>query len=61
VPIRWLLIRDPQGQFVTQALLCTDPAAGPAQVLAWFVQRWRMEMSQPHCPHTSIGSPHCAA
>ena len=26
VLIRWVLIRDPQGSFATQALLCTDPA-----------------------------------
>ena len=25
VLIRWVLIRDPQGSFATQALLCTDP------------------------------------
>ena len=29
VLIRWVLIRDPQGSFATQALLCTDPAADP--------------------------------
>jgi hypothetical protein len=40
-----VLIRDPQGRFATQALLCTDPTAGPAQVLAWFVRRWRLEVT----------------
>ena len=30
VLIRWVLIRDPQGSFATQALLCTDPATDPA-------------------------------
>ncbi len=29
VPIRWALVRDPQGQFAPQALLCTDLAADP--------------------------------
>jgi len=24
VPIRWVLVRDPQGKFETRALLCTD-------------------------------------
>ncbi len=24
VPVRWVLIRDPKGEFKTQALLCTD-------------------------------------
>jgi len=45
VPIRWLLIRDPQGPFVTQALRCTDPAADPAQILAWFVLRWQLAVT----------------
>ncbi len=45
VPVRWVLIRDPQGQFATQALLCTDLAADPAQILAWFVLRWRLEVT----------------
>ncbi len=45
VPIRWVLIRDPRGQFATQALLCTDVTADPAQVLAWFVLRWQLEVT----------------
>ena len=43
VPLRWVLIRDPRGRFATQALLCTDLAAAPAQILAWFVLRWQLE------------------
>src|SRR5437764_6558064 len=43
VPLRWVLVRDPQGQFEPQALLCTDLAANPAQILAWFVLRWQLE------------------
>lgn len=45
VPIRWVLIRDPEGGFPTQALLCTDLAAAPAQIIAWFVQRWQLEVT----------------
>ena len=29
-----------QGEFATQALLCTDLAVEPAQILEWFVLRW---------------------
>jgi len=29
----------------TQALLCTDLAAAPAQILACFVQRWQLEVT----------------
>jgi hypothetical protein len=43
VPIRWVLVRDPQGAFATQALLCTDLGAKPEQILRWFVLRWQME------------------
>ena len=43
VPIRWVLVRDPQGAFATQALLCTDLGGSPGQILRWFVLRWQME------------------
>jgi DDE superfamily endonuclease len=45
VALRWVLIRDPQGAFATQALLCTDHAVAPAQILAWFVCRWQLEVT----------------
>lgn len=45
VPIRWVLIRDPKERCATQALLCTDLAATPAQIVAWFVMRWQMEVT----------------
>ena len=43
VPIRWVLVRDPKGEFATQALLCTDLGARPQQIVRWFVLRWQME------------------
>ena len=43
VPIRWVVVRDPQGAFATQALLCTDLGADPEQILRWFVLRWQIE------------------
>ena len=45
VPIRWVLIRDPQGEVVSQALLCTSLAVAPAQILEWFVLRWQLEVT----------------
>jgi hypothetical protein len=45
VPIRWVLSRDPAGEFATQALLGTDLDAAPEQILAWFVQRWQLEVT----------------
>jgi hypothetical protein len=43
VPLRWVLVRDPQGKFKTQALLCTDLKANPEKILSWFARRWQME------------------
>ena len=45
VPIRWVLIRDPENRFAPQALLCTDLAQDPAQIVGWFVQRWQVEVT----------------
>jgi len=45
VPVRWVLIRDPQKEFKTQALLCTDLKADPQKILSWFVMRWQLEVS----------------
>jgi hypothetical protein len=45
LPIRWVLIRDPKGKFKPQALLCTDLAVSPEQILKWFVMRWQLEVT----------------
>jgi hypothetical protein len=45
VAIRWVLIRDPQGKFDPQALLCTDQQAQAQAILEWFVLRWQMEVT----------------
>jgi hypothetical protein len=45
VPVRWVLLRDPCRRFDPQALLCTDPAQEPLQVIRWFVQRWQLEVT----------------
>ncbi len=45
VPTRWILIRDPLRQFDPQALLCTDLAVAPVQILEWFVLRWQLEVT----------------
>ena len=45
VPVRWVLIRDPEGEFKTQALLCTDLDADPKKILSWFVMRWQLEVT----------------
>jgi hypothetical protein len=45
LPIRWVLVRDPQGKFESQALLSTDLSVEPVQLLEWFVLRWRLEVT----------------
>jgi hypothetical protein len=45
VSLRWVLLRDPTGQFEPQALLSTDPRVAPAQIIAWFVARWPLEVT----------------
>lgn len=45
LPIRWVLIRDPKGVFKSQALLCTDVAVKPEQILKWFMMRWQVEVT----------------
>jgi hypothetical protein len=43
VPIRWVLIRDPERRFVPQAWLATKFRLTPVQLLTSFVRRWQME------------------
>jgi len=45
VPIRWVLVRDPLGQFDAQAFLCTNLDATPMQIVSWFCQRWQLEVT----------------
>ncbi|MEP6986695.1 MAG: hypothetical protein ABI970_13900, partial [Chloroflexota bacterium] len=45
LPIRWVLIRDPQDDYDPVALLSTDPAAEALSIVTWFVQRWQLEVT----------------
>jgi DDE superfamily endonuclease len=45
VPVRWVLVRDPEGGFKPQALLCTDLKADPKKILSRFVMRWQLEVT----------------
>src|SRR5215208_3208102 len=45
VPLRWVLLRDPQAEFKTQALLCTNLEADPQKIVCWFVMRWQLEVT----------------
>ena len=45
VPLRWVLIRDPEGKFEPQALLSTEQSNPATQIVEWFVLRWQVEVS----------------
>ena len=45
VPIRWVLIRDPKGEYDPLALLSTELAYTPVQIVTWFVRRWSIEVT----------------
>ena len=45
VPIRYVLVRDPDGELEPQAFLCTDLDADPLDILRWFVRRWSIEVT----------------
>lgn len=45
VPIRWVLIRNPQEAYETIALLSTSQELDPLQIVNWFVQRWQVEVT----------------
>lgn len=54
VPLRWVLIRDPDGTFDPQALLCTDQDVAAHQIVEWFVLRWQLEVTF-HEARTHLG------
>jgi hypothetical protein len=43
--IRWVLIRDPFGEFEPQAFLSTDPKLDAVTIIQWFVMRWNLEVT----------------
>lgn len=45
VPVRWVLVRDPWGEFEPCAFLSTELTHQPRQMLTWFVRRWRLEVT----------------
>ena len=45
VPIRWVLIRDPEGDLDTFALLSTDLELSPIQIVQHYLKRWQIEVT----------------
>lgn len=49
LPIRWVLVRDPQHKFKAAAFCCTDLAVAAEQIIAWYVLRWNVEVTFEEC------------
>ena len=45
LPIRWVLVRDPQGERPLRAFFATDTAHGAGNMIAAFVNRWPLEVT----------------
>ena len=45
VPLRWVLVRDPEGKFDPQGFLSTDLELTPAEILGYYVERWQVEVT----------------
>src|SRR5205085_688995 len=45
VPLRWLLVRDPEGRFESRALLSTDVEMSAEEMLDCYVERWQLEVT----------------
>jgi hypothetical protein len=45
VPLRWVLIKDPDGQLEPVLLGCADLEASAVKVVTCFVRRWRVEVT----------------
>ena len=45
VPVRWALVRDPEGRHGPVAIQCTDLELDPVDIVRHFVKRWQVEVT----------------
>jgi hypothetical protein len=45
VPLRWVLVRDPEEKLSPMALLSTDPQLSAEKIMGYFARRWSMEVT----------------
>lgn len=45
VPLRWVLVRDPDGKLDPKAFLSTNLDLTPVEILTYFVRRWQVEVT----------------
>jgi hypothetical protein len=45
IPIRWVLVIDPEGEFDPLPLMSTDLTLSPEQIIGHYVKRWNIEVT----------------
>lgn len=45
LPVRWVLVTDPDGQADPEAFFSTDVDVTPEHIISWFVLRWAIEVT----------------
>lgn len=45
LPVRWVLVRDPEERRDPQAFFSTDVSLEPSEIIALFVRRWQIEVT----------------
>lgn len=45
VPIRWVLVIDPEGELDPLPLMCTDVTLSPERIIELYIQRWNLEVT----------------
>ena len=45
VPLRWVLLRDPEGKLRSRAILCTDLEMEAIEIVKCFLRRWAVEVT----------------
>ena len=45
VPVKWVVVRDTEGELRTEAFFCTNLEATAIQILQWFILRWNVEVT----------------
>jgi hypothetical protein len=45
IPIKWVLVIDPEGEFDPVPLMSTDLAISPGEIIAHYIKRWNLEVT----------------
>lgn len=45
VPVKWVVVRDPEGELRTEAFFCTNLDTTAILILRWFILRWNIEVT----------------